>query len=129
MSEQHKSKFGTRELIILVLIISFLLVPFLANATNVKLKNPLTGADIVDIDRAYVQTTIGKAASIIVGSVGAFALAMFIYGGVTLLTSAGNPERLGQGKQIIIWATIGILAIMGSYAVLNLIITYLSGQG
>lgn len=43
---------------------------------------------------------------------------MFIMGGYTYLTSAGNPEKTGQANKIIMWAIIGLLFLIGAWFVL-----------
>lgn len=49
--------------------------------------------------------------------VGAIALAMIIYGGVLLITSSGDPEKLTKAKQTLLWAIIGIIIVVLSYAI------------
>jgi len=108
--------------IIFIIVLVVILTPSLVSA--IKLKDP-TGAGTVS--EATVTDLIGKVASVIVGTAGSFGLLMFTYGGFMMLSSAGNTERLNQGKQILIWAVIGILAIMLSYLVIRLIIQAFSG--
>lgn len=55
-------------------------------------------------------------------------LAMFVYliwGGLNLLTSAGNPEGIREGTQKIIFAIIGFLIIFASYFIIQLVETIL----
>ena len=48
------------------------------------------------------------------GFVGAIALLALIYGGYIVMTSQGNPQRLGIGKSYIFYAIAGLLlAIFG----------------
>ena len=51
------------------------------------------------------------------------AIAAFIYGGFTYLTSGGSDEKLQRGKKIIIYAVIGIVIIMLSAAITNIVIS------
>ena len=46
---------------------------------------------------------------------GLLTLIFYIYGGVLYMTSAGNAERRSQGIKIIVWTTLGIVAILLSY--------------
>ncbi|MFH1564847.1 MAG: hypothetical protein ABIC82_03280 [bacterium] len=59
--------------------------------------------------------------------VGTLSLAVFIYGGGVWLTSRGNQEQVKKGKDAFTYALIGLAVVFGSYAVLNLIITALTG--
>jgi len=62
---------------------------------------------------------IGRGTTIFTGIVGSIALLMFIYGGLLMLTSRGNSEQIQKGKNIFIWATIGLVVIFTAYIVLR----------
>ncbi len=53
------------------------------------------------------------------GVMGALALAMFVYGGFTLILSSGNPEKVKKGTEIIVAAVIGLLIIFAAYLLIN----------
>ncbi|MBI1912128.1 MAG: hypothetical protein HYS21_09010 [Deltaproteobacteria bacterium] len=67
------------------------------------------------------QKLIGQIIKGFLGIVGSVALAMFIYGGFTWMLSAGNSTQVEKGKNILIWATIGLVFIFSAYAVLQFI--------
>lgn len=50
---------------------------------------------------------------------GLLAVVMVIYGGFLYVGSAGNEESVGQAKKIIMYAAIGILIIIVSFALVN----------
>lgn len=50
---------------------------------------------------------------------GLIAVVMVIYGGFLYVTSAGNEEAVGKGKKILIYAAIGIVIILISFALVN----------
>jgi len=116
---------------LVVTIFSLLLVCFnysYAVGTNkacpqgeVCLNNPLTG----DQSSISPQTLIGRIISAVLGLVGSLALLMFIYGGFTWMTAAGNSEKVEKGKQIILWAVIGLAVIFTSYAMVKFVFTSL----
>ncbi len=85
------------------------------SATEVSLTNPLP-------DGTTPQSLIGNIISALMGIVGSLALAMFIYGGFTWMTAAGNSERVSKGKDILIWATLGLVAIFASYSIIKFLI-------
>ncbi len=82
-------------------------------AGTVTLTNPIgeTNPNII----------IGKVINAVLGIVGSLALLMFTYGGFTWMLAAGNNERVQKGKDILIWATIGLVIIFSSYALIKLI--------
>ena len=71
------------------------------------------------------QIFIGKIIKAILGIVGSLALVMFIYGGFNIMTAAGTAEKVEKGKQILVWATIGLIVIFTSYALVKFVFTSL----
>src|SRR5438876_7743675 len=59
----------------------------------------------------------------------AFALAVIylIYGGFLYITSAGNEESATKGKNAVIYALIGIIIIILSYVIVNVIENLVQG--
>jgi len=80
-----------------------------------KLDNPLGNEE----DGIYV--ILGRIIKALLGIVGSISLLMFIYGGITLLTSAGASEKIKKGQQTLVWASLGILVVFASYAVLKFV--------
>jgi hypothetical protein len=122
-------------LIISIAIFLFLPVLTLAGDTNsaagghtgssVSLNNPLTGS-ASDVTGG-IPAIIGKIINAVLGIVGSLALLMFVYGGLLWMTAAGRDEKITQGKNIIIWSTLGLIVIFSSYAVVKLLLTSLAG--
>lgn len=80
----------------------------------VALPNPLgtTNAAVI----------IGRIIAVLTGFVGGIALLVFIYGGFQWLTALGNPEKIKKGRDIMLWAILGIAIMFGSYIVARFII-------
>ncbi len=57
---------------------------------------------------------------------GFVATAMIIYGGILYVTSGGQDEQTGKAKKILMYAIIGIIIILLSFAIVN---TVISGAG
>jgi hypothetical protein len=49
---------------------------------------------------------------------GALAVASFTFGGVTMIISQGNDEKLRKGKGIIYWSLLALIIIAISYAII-----------
>ena len=95
-------------------IVIFSTQPNIVNATVVQLSNPL-GTN-------SVPTLIGRVIDAILGIVGSLALVMFIYGGFTWMTASGNEQSVTKGKNILMWAAVGLAVIFLSYALVKFII-------
>jgi len=54
--------------------------------------------------------------------VGVIAVAFIIYAGFLMIIAQGEEEQVTKGKKIIIWAAIGLLVIMLSFAIVNFVI-------
>jgi uncharacterized membrane protein YjfL (UPF0719 family) len=48
---------------------------------------------------------------------------MFIYGGFVWLTSAGNEQKVTQGRNILMWAALGLVIIFLAYAIVKFVLT------
>ena len=84
----------------------------------VSLQNPLKG-DVKD-----VAVLIGMIIKAALSVVGALSLGVFVVGGFTWLTSAGNQEKVSKGSKTMLWATIGLIVVFASYAAVALLFTF-----
>ena len=64
---------------------------------------------------------------VVLGVVGVVALVVFIYGGIVWMTSLGNSERVKQGRDTLIWASLGLIVVFASFAIVNLILGAFAG--
>ena len=121
---QLTKKYLLNLLIVVTIVATFSLLCtstlVLADTTSVKLNNPLTGQP-GDVSGG-IPGLIGRVINGALGVVGSLALLMFIYGGLLWMTSAGSDEKVKKGKDILIWATLGLIIIFASYALVHFII-------
>lgn len=114
---------------LLILVLSFFLLspvlvlgqdektdsdPIPCNAGEACINNPITPNS--------PQALIGQIINVVLGIVGSLALIMFVFGGITWMTSSGSPEKVKRGRDILIWAAIGLVIIFSSYALTNFVI-------
>ena len=104
-------------LICLSLVWQFVLVPSVQAATG--LENPLGESD--------PRKIIGNVIRAMLGLTGSLALAVFIFGGFTWVTSAGSEEKIKKGKEMILWAALGLFIIFASYAMVRFVIGAVTG--
>ncbi len=106
------------------ILVLLLFSPFLVSAAGtvssggdgtVSLPNPLG-------DVKNPNIVIGNIIAAILTLVGSLALLMFVYGGLVWMTAAGNKEKVSKGKDILIWATIGMAVIFSSYAMVKFVL-------
>lgn len=82
--------------------------------STIKLEAPITETSAPKI--------IGNIIKTILTIVGALALGMFVYGGFTWLTSGGSPDRIKKGRDILVWAVIGLVIIFASYTLVDFLL-------
>lgn len=86
------------------------------SAASVKITNPLGSID-------SPQKLIGQIINAVLGIIGSLALVMFIYGGFTWMMASGNQTKVTKGKDILLWATVGLIIIFSSYALVKFVLT------
>ncbi len=86
-----------------------------------ELINPLGGTNEAPAGVTSVPALIANIIKTILGVIGAVALFMFVWGGFGWLTSGGNPDKVKQGKDTLVWATIGLLVIFASYTLVDVV--------
>ncbi len=120
---KQKSKIYFILIVTLVISGCFLLSNFVqAQEGMPELDDPLGKRDI--------PVLIGDIIAYLLGFVGVLALVMFIYGGITWMTSAGAAEKVKKGKDTLVWAIFGLAFIFFSYAILDFILkAFLSSAG
>lgn len=70
-------------------------------------------------DISMVVTNIIKG---FIGVVGMVCLIMIVYGGAKYMTSAGNPDKIKSAKNTILYAVIGVVIAVLSFAIVNFVI-------
>lgn len=68
-----------------------------------------------------------KIVNFFLGFLGLLAVIMVIYGGFLYISSAGNDEKVGQAKKILLYAVLGIVVIVVSFALVNTLLKGLGG--
>lgn len=91
----------------------------------VELDNPL-GAK--SPDKTFILEKTGTVIKGFLGVTGSIALVMFVYGGMMWLISGGNPDKIKKGKDVLVWAVIGLAIIFSSYFIVDLVIRALTAK-
>jgi hypothetical protein len=100
----------------------------LVNAQTSKITEGIqaTGNDEnVNTDLPGLITIVVNTLLIIVGAV---AVIMLIWGGFKYITSAGDASAVSSAKNTILYAVIGIIVAVLAYAIVNWVISTVTGQ-
>jgi len=90
---------------------------------NCDLSKGSNPCDVDDFLRLALQLI-----QFMLGITGSLALLFFVYGGFTMLISAGNTEKVQHGKDIVTAAAIGVLVVLASWMIINFTYTALGGK-
>lgn len=85
--------------------------------------NTATGARrITSIADLFNESMTGFGiVDIVFFAAGALAMAYLLYGGITLMTSAGDPKGVAAGQETVRNAIIGLVIVLGSYLIVELV--------
>lgn len=89
--------------------------PRAPSTTSTRLFNPLGGT-------TSIPALIGNVISALLTIAGALALLMFIWGGLQMVISQGDPGKITKGKDTLKYAVIGLVIIFSAYAMVDAVI-------
>jgi hypothetical protein len=76
---------------------------------------------------ADLMTVVVNVVNFLFAFAGFVALGYLLWGGIQMLISGGNPERIKNGKTTITNALVGLVLVYGAYLVLNIAINAFTG--
>ncbi len=65
----------------------------------------------------FLQTKTGQIIGLVLSFVGVLFLVLMIYAGLTWMTAGGNQEKVKKAKDLMINAIIGLVVVLGAYAI------------
>lgn len=78
---------------------------------------------------APIEDLVSRVIKAFLGIVGIIALVLFLYGGILWLTSAGNSSKVEEGRNVFVWAVLGLVVIFSSYVIVNFVFDKLTATG
>lgn len=79
------------------------------------------GGDASQLTLKSIQTLLSNAINLLTGVAGIIAFIFIIIGGYQYMTSIGNEEQANKAKQTLLYAFIGLIIILGAYAIIRFI--------
>ena len=71
---------------------------------------------------------IGRVIGFFAAGIGSIALALYVWAGFMWMTASGNSERVGKAQGVIMWTSLGAVAILSSYIIVRFIFDSLAGN-
>ncbi|MDO8509634.1 MAG: hypothetical protein Q7S24_00650 [bacterium] len=75
-----------------------------------------------------VLQLIGRATRVLMYAMGSILFTLYIYAGFLWLSSAGNSERVGTAKKILVWSTLGVIVQLSAYILVTFVFKFTGGQ-
>lgn len=94
------------------------LLPAAVFAQQKTFVNPLTRK----AQALSISALVGQVVQVILAASGVVAAIVIILAGLRVIFSQGSEDAIGQGKQAILWAAIGLVVAFGGYVVIELIL-------
>lgn len=88
-----------------------------SGTTGTKLKTAIGCIPVLDTKEAFLSFVLKWA----VGIGGGIAFLLIVYAGFMIMTSAGNPERLKAGQELLTSAISGLILLIFSVVILKII--------
>jgi hypothetical protein len=122
--------------LVAIFLFGFFILPNVVHAQTTQDALGLTQIEnVTKLGSEDIRLTIAKIIRIMLGLLGIIALSLMLYAGYTIMTSGGESDKVLTGKKILINASIGLLIILSSFAIVQFFITKLGqatdflGQG
>lgn len=106
-----------------LMVTALTLFPHIVEATS--LLNPGDNPEAVSAatgGETSLRALILRITNYVLGFLGLAAVGFIIYGGVTLVTSAGNEDAMGNAKKIITYAVVGIIIVLLSFVIVQAVL-------
>lgn len=71
------------------------------------------------------RTTIANIINVVLGFLAILAVVIILIGGFKWMTAAGNEDKVGEAKKIIVAGIIGLVIILASWGIANFVLTSL----
>ncbi len=68
------------------------------------------------------QELLGRVIKSVLGILGSIALVIFLYGGITWMTSMGSSEKIQKSLSTIVWGALGVIVILASYSIVGFVL-------
>lgn len=121
-----------KQSLILLFIVFILILPYFVFAADpITPDTPLTGLEKVGVSGGYAEITAaggndilgitGIAISTLLGLLGVIFIVLMLYAGYNWMTAAGEEGKVETAQETIKRAIIGLIIVVGSYALQALI--------
>lgn len=99
--------------------------PQTPNASAISLPDPLKlglgETEAAQSPEVAITRLLGRITYNVLAVIGAVAFLFFMFGGVVWIFSGGNEDRIKKGRDIMLWASLGLAVMFLAYAIVALV--------
>lgn len=120
--QEHKTRWSQTALVFVFFILIFaacLPGQALAQAGDTLGLQPIQNT--INLGGGDIREIAGKIINVILGLLGIISFGLVLYGGFLIMTSAGNEDKVAQGKKVLTNAVVGLVIIMSTFAIVRFI--------
>lgn len=81
--------------------------------------------DAIDLGSDDPRAIIARIINVVLGFLGIIAVVIILYGGFVWMTAAGNEEKVGTARKIIIAGIIGLAIVLAAWGIAKFVLTQL----
>lgn len=96
-------------------------------AVHAQSQEALEVAQTAGLGNRSLPQIIGGIINVFLGFLGVIFLILVIYSGFLWMTAGGNDDKVNQAKQTLIRGTVGLVIVLGAYAITSFIVNALLG--
>ncbi|MFP4514921.1 MAG: pilin [Parcubacteria group bacterium] len=119
-----------KQIFFLFVLLSLLVLPYFVFAQEASDNNPMNRLEAVgsgdqgayvEADQWTLSMIIGQAVNVLLSFLGVIFIILIILAGYNWMTAGGNQEKVSKAKDSIKSSLIGLLVVVGAYAIWELI--------
>jgi len=115
-------KKGLIKAAIFTAVFSLVALPLMASAV-VDLDVGLNYATATGLGTKDIRETIASIINVAMGLLGIVAVCIILLGGFKWMTAAGNEEKVGDAKKLLVAGIIGLVIILTAYAIATFVVS------
>jgi len=99
------------------------------NVTKICDANPDASvcSDLKDTSGTGLSSTFKNVVNTLLYIAGIIAVVMVIISGIRMISSRGEPESVAKGRQILMYSIIGLVVVIGAFAIVNFVLGQVGG--
>ena len=112
-----------KQFFILICLVVLLILPYFVFAASPlsKLKDVAEGGGYEEVNETSFASILGSVVNAFLSLLGIIFIVLTVYAGYRWMTAGGNEEKVTKAKETLWRSIIGLIIVVGAYAIYNFI--------